>query len=452
MAIIDLVEDERTLANALAGGLEAEGHKVRVSANGREALDKVQRGSPDLAIVDLGLPDMSGFEVLQQLQDIASAVPVVIVTASNDVTDAVQAMKQGAVDYLQKPIDLDALRLAVDRVLAGHRRDLELDHLRIREASDDGLRTEDPKILGFLGDIDRLHEAGLAPGARPPVLLVGETGTGKGLLARTLHNRLGGGPFVELNCTAIPESLIEAELFGHERGSFTDAKTARTGLFAAAEGGTLFLDEIGHLAPSVQAKFLKVIEEKRVRRLGSNEERAVDVQVVAATNRDLDQAVELGEFRADLLHRLRVLWFEIPPLRERRADIVLLATSFFQHFSQRYLASDRAMSAEFERELLAYSWPGNVRELRNVIERSCLLRSDHPFVHGEVRRDEMASAQTASFKLPDEGLSLETLEQDLLSQALERVDGNRAAAAELLGMTVETLRYRARKFGLIGGR
>jgi len=314
---------------------------------------------------------------------------------------------------------------------------------------------EDPRLRTIFIQVGRLRAAGLPPGKRPPILITGETGTGKGVMARAIHEELGGGPFIEVNCTAMPATLVEAELFGHERGAFTDSKSARSGLFEAAEGGVVFLDEIGHLELSLQAKFLKAIEEKRIRRLGSNRDRPVDVHVIAATNRDLDAAVRDGSFREDLLHRLRVLCFEIPPLRERKGDVGLLARHFGQELGALYGGRPRTISAGGEALLVAYRWPGNVRELRNVIERAVLLGAsaelDVDDFQGTIWKEMPAtqdSAPSPEVSLPESGMDLAKLERSLIQQALARTGGNRTRAAALLGLSRDTLRYRLEKFEL----
>ena len=460
MPEILVVEDEAVLGRNLAAALQNAGHVAQLCASGAEGLAAARTSNPDLVLMDLRLPDGSGLDFLEQILEIAHRVPVVMMTAYGSVAEAVEAMRRGAVDYLQKPLDLGELRLLIDRVLAQQRRDRELDYLRARDrVTGGGMVGADPRLLAIFQQIERLRDADLPPGKRPTVLLTGESGTGKGVVARRIHEVLGGGAFIDVNCTAMPASLVEAELFGHERGTFTDAKVARTGLFEAAEGGTLFLDEIGHMEPGIQAKFLKAIEEKRIRRLGATRDREINVHVIAATNRDLDEAVEQGEFREDLLYRLRVLAFEIPPLRERRADIHALAKSFCHEFGQLYGGSDRQLTDEARAELESYSWPGNVRELRNVMERAVLLSSG-PSLDGEViaqilrpnSRGEVAApgdgSKAQAFALPAEGIRLEDVERSLLEQALASADGNRTKAARLLGLSRDTFRYRLEKFGI----
>jgi DNA-binding NtrC family response regulator len=451
VATLIVIEDEALLGRQIARALTTAGHEVRVEATGAAGVAAVEESAPDLVLVDLRLPDQSGLDVLERLRALDSALPIVLMTAYGSVADAVEAMRRGAADYLQKPLDLDELRLLVDRTVARTRRERELAWLRRRErALPEGLIGSDPALVAAFEQARRVREAGLPPGKRPAILISGETGTGKGMVARALHEVLGGGPFLEVNCTAMPEALVEAELFGHERGSFTDAKAERVGLFEAAEGGTLFLDEIGHASLSTQAKLLKVIEDKRVRRLGSSRERSVDVHVIAATNRDLDAAVAAREFREDLLHRLRVIAIDVPPLRERAGDRAPLARHFLAELGSLYgrtLELEPDALAELER----YPWPGNVRELRNVLERAVLLASGDrlgaPLFAG-LLRPRARDAGEDPFRLPEGGVSLEALERDLIRQALERTGGNRTRAAALLGLTRDTLRYRMEKYAL----
>ena len=451
MPTIVVVEDEALLGRQIARALAAAGHDVRTASTGAEGLAAVEEVEPDLVLLDLRLPDKSGLDVLEQLRAFDAELPVVLMTAYGSVADAVEAMRRGAADYLQKPLDLDELRLLVDRVVARARRDRELAYLRRRDrALPEGLVGQDPALLAAFDQVRRIRDAGLPPGKRPAILIGGETGTGKGMIARALHEVLGGGPFIEVNCTAMPESLVEAELFGHERGSFTDARAERVGLFEAAAGGTLFLDEVGHASLSTQAKLLKAIEEKRVRRLGSSRDRSVDVHVIAATNRDLDAAVAAREFREDLLHRLRVLAVDVPPLRARPDDLALLARHFAAELAQLY-GRRLSLPDEALAELGRYPWPGNVRELRNVMERAVLLAPGDALdaaLFARLLRPRAAEPEADPFRLPEGGVSLESLERDLIRQALERAGGNRTRAAALLGLTRDTLRYRLEKHGI----
>jgi len=449
MATLLVVDDEPVLLRQLARSLGGEGHEVRTAMTGAEAIEAARACPPDLVLLDLRLPDRSGLDVLRELRGLDPELPVVLMTAHGSVRDAVHAMREGALDYLAKPLDLDEVALLVERVLAQRRRDRELDYLRGRDRRL-GVVGRDHRLLEIFTYAERLRNAQLSPGKRPTILFRGETGTGKGVLARAVHEVLGGGPFIEFNCPATPTTLVEAELMGHERGSFTDARSSRPGLFEAAEGGTLFLDEIGELSLEMQAKMLKVIDEKRVRRLGSNSERTVDVHVMAATNRDLEAAASQGDFRADLLHRLQVLEIEVPPLRERPEDIRLLARYFCSELGSQYHGRPLRLATEAEEQLARYLWPGNVRELRNVIERAVLLESSEELPAGTFSKlvSPAAEGSAQHFRLPEAGVDLQALERDLLAQALERAEGNRTRAARLLGLTRYAFRYRLEKFGL----
>ena len=456
MASIVIIEDEVLLARQLVRALEGSAHEVCWADSGESGLKLVQEVHPDLVILDLRLPDRSGLDILLDIRQLDATLPVILMTAYGSVSDAVEAMRRGATDYLQKPLDIDELRLSVQRIVTQQRRDRELAYLRERTHElPGGPIGEDPRLHTIFAQVDRLRAAGLPPAKRPSILITGETGTGKGVLARAIHELLGGGPFIEVNCTAMPATMVEAELFGHERGAFTDGKTSRNGLFEAAEGGVVFLDEIGHLELSLQAKFLKVIEEKRVRRLGSNRDRPVDVHVIAATNRDLEAAVREGSFREDLMHRLRVLCFQLPPLRERQGDVRLLARHFCQELGALYGGVPRTISPEAEALLARYPWPGNVRELRNVIERAVLLGASPSL--GVDDFDAMLWSETAvtpdassapEFMLPEGGVDLASVERSLIQQALARTGGNRTRAAALLRLSRDTLRYRLEKFEL----
>ena len=450
MASILVIEDEAVLAQSLASTLERQGHDLLVANSGAQGLEGVQSRSPDLVLLDLRLPDTSGLDMLPRILEVEPSLPVILMTAYGTVQDAVEAMRRGARDYLQKPLDLDELRLLVKRVLTQQQRDRELEYHRQRDvAQPDEVIGCDTELQKIFEQVRRLADAQLSPGDRPTILLTGETGTGKCIMARAIHKMLGGGPFLELNCTALPAALVESELFGHERGTFTDAKTARSGLFEAAEGGAIFLDEIGYIELGLQAKFLKVLEEKRIRRLGSTRDRVANVHVIAATNRNLEVAVQEGEFREDLLHRLRVLSFELPPLRERQGDLCTLARHFCTEIGHRYGARERSLSPEAEALLAAYSWPGNIRELRNVVERAILVTDEDEICTSAfpgLTGGPLASVSAVS--LPSAGVELIEVERELIRQALARAEGNRTRAAELLGLTRDTLRYRIEKFDL----
>jgi len=407
------------------------------------------------------LPRMSGMEFLVRARHLDHSIDIVSMTAFGSIEESVQAMKHGALDYLLKPIDLDDLKGLVKGIL--DRRQECHGHGHAAPAEGHGgtdLLGKSPAMQEVRQLVELVAQAGAGHEA-PTVILTGETGTGKGVIARALHARSvrAGAPFVEVNCTAIPDSLLEAELFGYERGTFTDAKTAKVGLFEAATGGTLFLDEIGYLKPELQVKLLNVIEEKRVRRLGSTQERPLNVWILAATNKPLEQAVAEGTFREDLYFRLTVMPIALPPLRQRGEDVLLLAEHFLQRFARRYQRPLPHLTADARAALLRYAWPGNVRELAHVIERAVLL------ARAEVIQEDMlalhkagtgdaplpirnAGGEGPDIEFPSHGLVLEEVEKALIKKALARVQGNASQAARLLGISRNTLRYRMEKYGL----
>ena len=460
MPTLLIVEDEEVLARNLAklfarGGFETP-HATSI-ANARRV---VAGTSVDVVLLDLRLPDGSGLEFLTSVLATEPDLPVIMMTAYGSVADAVHAMQLGARDYVQKPFELDEIQLKVDQALRGTRQRREISYYRERGAAAG-------QILGESAAAHRLRDLVVrlgrmttrADGPAPTVLLLGETGSGKGHVARALHAAGGrcDGPFIEVNCTALPENLIEAELFGYERGAFTDAKTARAGLFETAEGGTLFLDEIGHISAALQAKFLKVIEEKTVRRIGASAARRVDVQIIAATNRDLEAAARLGEFRQDLYQRLSVAVLRIPPLRERDGDAVHLARTLLDSACRRYGVAPPTRSAAAAAAIAAYGWPGNVRELGNCMERVVLFSDTNPVPPEDLGlpahtpptgRVAVTPSGEIQIDFPANGLSLEAVERALLVRALTQASGNRSGAARLLGISRDTLRYRLEKFGL----
>ncbi len=456
-----IAEDEAVLARNLVKAFTSRGFDVRHAGGVAEALRLAGEQLPDVALVDLRLPDGSGLEILTGLLALDGDLPVILMTGFGSVADAVSAMQQGARDYVQKPLDLDEIRLKVERALRGTRQGREISYHRDRQAAGLELLGASASVVRLRALVDRLARASGGPGqAAPTVLLLGETGSGKGHVARALH-ALGGrreGPFIEVNCTALPEHLVEDELFGHERGAFTDARTARAGLFETAEGGTIFLDEIGHVPPALQSKFLKVIEEKTVRRLGASTQRRIDVQVIAATSRDLEAATKLGEFREDLWQRLAVAVIRVPPLRDRDDDAVLLGRTFLDAAVRRYGAPPRTLSPAAEAALRAYAWPGNVRELANVMERVVLFSDADPVGPDDLGlsaapaaagRVGVAPSGDVQIDFPDAGVSLERIEQTLIETAIAKAGGNQSRAARLLGISRDTLRYRLEKYGLV---
>jgi DNA-binding NtrC family response regulator len=462
MPAVLIIEDEAILAKNIRTYLARHGFEARVAESAEAGLTALDEFSPDVVLVDYNLPGMNGLELLAELKRRDPGAILVMLTGHGSVQVAVEAMKLGAADFLGKPIALDELRLVLERVLSQRRIEGALAYYRERQAETSGvarlLGTSAP-MVALKQKISQLIQAeqGMREGAAPAVLIHGETGTGKELVARALHfdGVRHARPFVELNCASIPTNLLEAELFGYERGAFTDARQRKAGLVEAAEGGTLFLDEIGEVDIAVQAKLLKLLEDRTVRRLGGLREQTVDVRFVAATNRDLEKMVGEGRFRADLFFRLRIVDIVIPPLRERGDDVLLLARTFLKDHGARYGKPNLRLSASAEQALKSYAWPGNVRELRNAVEQAVLLAardvieaSQFPFCESLLASSRPAApaAETTSRPaLPDTGVNLGDVERELVVQALERTGWNVTRAAQLLGISRDTLRYRMEK-------
>jgi DNA-binding NtrC family response regulator len=460
-----IVDDERTLARAVKAFLSEAGYEAEVAGDGERALELLPTLRPDVVFTDVRLPGMSGIDLLKRVREFDPAIPVVIMTAYGTIEGAVEAVKLGAFDYMKKPVDLEELKLLADRARETAVLKQELSYYRHRAASEGpvaGILGSSPAMLALL---ERVRQVA-ALDETPPVLITGETGTGKGLVARTLH-RLGkrsGKPFIDVNCTALPASLMEAELFGYERGAFTDAKESKLGLFEAAEGGFILLDEVGDLEPALQGKLLRAIEERTIRRVGGIRDRRIDVRILAATNRNLEQEVHRKQFRGDLYFRLAVILLHLPPLRERGEDVLLLADHFRQRFSTKYAKDVRRIDEPARRALLAYPWPGNVRELSHVIERAVLwsnestLSREHlslttPLASGydDATLQHPGQAARTTLEPVDGGGDLEQWERSIIERAMLEAGGNQTRAAQRLGITRDTLRYRLKKFGLQGG-
>jgi DNA-binding NtrC family response regulator len=457
------VDDESVLAHAMEDYLRRHGFAVSVSSSGEDALKIVERQPPDIVVLDYRLPRVDGLAVLRQIKDSRPEVEVIMLTAHGSVESAVEAMKLGAFDYLNKPVDLEELRLVVAKALQTIKQTQELDYLRSRmdkENPSHEIVGRSEKIEDVKRLIDQIASIERTSGREAPAILItGETGTGKELVARSIHSRSARskGPFVEINCAAIPANLLEAELFGYERGAFTDAKTAKIGLFEAADGGTLFLDEIGSIDLSLQAKLLKAIEEKSVRRLGSIQSRHFDVMLVAATNLQLERAIQEQKFRDDLYYRLRVLEIHLPPVRDRSGDAIVLAEHFVALHARRYNRGEKRLSDRAKASVAAYNWPGNVRELSNVMERAVLLQPARTIEPGDLALTPLPppgtpvqpgeGSGTLAIDLT-RGIVLEELERTIIEKVLSQTGWNRTKAAHLLGLSRETLRYRIEKHNL----
>jgi DNA-binding NtrC family response regulator len=458
-----VVEDESTLANNIKTYLDRHGFDVRVADNGGNGLQELERFKPDIVLLDINLPDLNGLEVLARIRSHDARIKVIVITGERNVQVAVSAMKAGAHDYMSKPLILNELKLLLEKATGQQRMEGALNYYQKRDADGSGLSRllgESAPMRLLKQKINQLLEAeqSLTDGPPTSVLVCGETGTGKELVARALHfnGPRRDKPFVTLNCGAIPINLLEAELFGYEKGAFTDARERKTGLAEAADGGTLFLDEIGDVEPSSQVKLLKLLEDRVVRRLGGTRELAVDVRIVSATNIPLETAVQSGNFRADLYFRLKVLQLELPPLRSRGKDILLLAEYFLADQCKRYHKKNIQFSSAAKEALLSYAWPGNVRELRNCVENAVLL-AQAPLIEpgnlaftsniSQARDRSGVEPSRDSHGFPNSGINLEEYEWRLMAQALEKTQGNVSRAAKLLGITRDTLRYRIEKHG-----
>ncbi len=456
-SLIGVVDDEALFRTWLSEHLSDAGYSVMTAATGAEALRLVREANPALILLDLRLPDVSGLELLPQLRELDRDVVVIMVTAYGEIETAVEAVKAGAYHFLEKPVDVNDLLITIEKGLEARRLRHEVAVLRKQhrwQFADVEIVGRSPAVRELVETVEKLARAGSTT-----ILLQGESGTGKDLIARAVHARSErrDRPFLEINCTALPESLFESELFGHERGAFTDARERKKGLAELADGGTLFLDEIGDMPAGTQAKLLRFLEDSRFKRLGGTTDIQVDVRVIAATNRNLERAVHDGLFRSDLYYRLNVFPIHIPPLRERREDIAPLTLYFIERLARELKREPPRLTDDTLRILEAYSWPGNVRELRNVLERAMILedsgeiRPEH--VPAEIRGGGSSIPQDdRAVWLPEAGLRMEDVERDLIVQALARTRGNVVQAARLLGLSRDTLRYRMKKYDLGGAR
>lgn len=449
-----VIEDEEKLRRVVQLQLQSSGYEVEQAATAEEGLVLAERA--DLVLTDLRLPGMSGLEFLEKTHAGRPGLPVVMMTAFGSVETAVEAMKKGAADFLVKPFSLDHLSAVVEKAL--EMQALRDENRRLKEEL--GGRYQLDSIVGRSGAMQEVFAMVLrAAPTRATVLLAGESGVGKDMIARAIHyhSPRKDKPFIKINCTAIPENLMESELFGYEKGAFTGANMTKPGKFEQADTGTVFLDEIGDVPMAIQVKLLRILQEREFERLGSNKTRHIDVRVVAATNVDLRRALEEGTFREDLYYRLNVLPINIPPLRERREDIPYLADHFIRKHAAELGTAELEMSVDATAKLMAYHWPGNVRELENVIERSLVLAMGGRLEAGDIRLDMAPRSRTAAsggggepMFLPD-GMTLDQYEEAIIREAMRRAQGNKSQAARLLGLTRNALRYRLGQMGMETG-
>jgi DNA-binding NtrC family response regulator len=455
-----IVDDDEIISSMLTRVLKKDDYEVESANDTNNLLEKIKSWGPDVILLDITLPGRSGIDILREMKDREIESQVVMLTADDSAETAVRAMKLGAIDYLTKPFNIDEVKIILRNVMEKSLLREEVTYLR--KVSEE-LIVKD--IIGssplILEPKEKMKKIALARVSN--ILITGESGTGKELFSRHIHYLLYGditsgyAPFIGVNCTAFSESLIESELFGYEKGSFTDAKSDKKGLFEVAKGGVLLLDEIGDMKLDLQSKLLRVLEERTVRRIGGKEDIPIDVTVIATTNQNLDEAVAKGEFRNDLFYRLNAFSLHVPPLRERKEDIPVLADHFLKMFATKYKNKNiKEFSKDAEKLIIEYGWPGNIRELRNVIERIVVLENTECILPKHLPKEILSpspttvnqSGQDGSFILPDTGISLEDLERDLIVQAMEMANNKKTKAAKLLNITYDALRYQMKKFNI----
>ncbi len=442
-----ICDDEKNIRGGLAQAMELEGYESIEAVDGRQAWEIINKTGVDLVITDLRMPNMSGEELLKKIISAYPRMPVIILTGHGTIETAVQAMRSGAVDFFTKPVDLDRLSLVVKKALSDT--DLYAEHERLKEEVEQlRARNRYDRIIGKSQKMVELMDtvSQVAP-TKASVLITGESGVGKELVADAIHelSNRSKGPFIKVHCAALTASLLESELFGHEKGSFTGAVKEKKGRFELADGGTIFLDEIGEIDAQTQVKLLRVLQERQFERVGGEKPISVDVRIVCATNRDLPKEIEKGNFREDLYYRLNVVHLDVPPLRERKDDIPLLMTSFLQQFNQENGRSIEAFSNQARRALLAYDWPGNIRELRNCIESAVVLART-TVIEVEDLPSHIGKAQNTGSVSLEVGITLAEAEKQLIISTIAMCAGNKTKAAEILGIGRKTLHRKLQEY------
>jgi DNA-binding NtrC family response regulator len=448
-----IIDDEKAIRWSLGEALRKQGFEVSEAENGKKGISAFQDDPSDIVILDLKLPDTNGIEVLRKLREEDGDLPVVMMTAYGEIETAVTAIKTGAYDFLLKPFQLEKMKLAIKNALENRRMRSELEGLRKKDRETYDFKNFLGKSDVMKGVFERVRKIGESRAST--ILIQGESGTGKELVARAIHESSRGDeqrPFLEINCAALPESLLESELFGHEKGAFTDAKVRKKGLFELAEGGTIFLDEIGEMGITLQSRLLRVLENKTFRRVGGVKDLKVNTRIISATNRDLKKAIKDGTFRNDLYYRLQVIPVNLPPLRDRKEDIPLLANHFISIYNREFKKNIKKIGTEVKKILQAYSWPGNVRELKNVIERAILLDAEDELLK------EHLPAEITGESSPDTGgssgeemidigpMSIKDMEKILIRKTLKETGGNKSRAAKVLGISRQTLREKTKLY------
>ncbi|HJV36867.1 sigma-54 dependent transcriptional regulator [Geomonas sp.] len=450
---IMVVDDEHLIRWSLEQNLKKQGYDVCTAGTGEDALRLAREEQPELVLLDYHLPGINGLEVLQRLKELDEDILVIMVTAQGGLETAVNTMRHGAYDYINKPFNLDEMAIVIRKAL--ETQDLRREVVQLRS---EHKKSGPPKILGTSKHMRNVLDmmAKVAKSDAATVLVQGESGTGKELVAKWIHyeSNRAEKPFVAINCAAVPATLLESELFGHEKGAFTDAKVSKKGLFELADGGTVFLDEIGDMEIGMQAKLLRFLEDRTFRRIGGTKVMPVDVRIISATNKDLLKAIEEKTFRNDLYYRLQVIPIFLPSLRERKEDILILANYFIEMYTKEFNKPTKGISSMAEKLLVEYNWPGNIRELKNVIERAIILGNEENLLLENLPLEIVAKASQVTvpmqtFKLPPEGIDIEEVERELIKQSLEMTDWNQSKAAKKLNLGIDAFRYRMKKFGFL---